>query len=220
MNEFDSTLPLDEIDLLSGRIAIYGGTFDPVQLAHLEVAKRALASFKLDAIIFIPTNQNPLKESAPTASYQHRLKMLLIATASEKNFYVSDLERSKEQEPSYTIHTVEYFRSKLKPECELFFLTGSDTLPNLSRWYLLDRLFELLDGCLVVERDDFCLDNLSKSSLPDRILKKIIREPTKQATNPISATKVRELLSTNRAKAKSFLPVEVFDYIKGQDLYI
>ena len=67
-------------------IALYGGSFDPVHGAHLEVAWTALKSCDIDAVIFIPTAQSPLKKNAAIASDADRVEMLRLATAEESRF--------------------------------------------------------------------------------------------------------------------------------------
>src|SRR5690606_7723183 len=131
---------------ISGRIALYGGTFDPVQRAHLEVARRACESFDLSELIFIPANQNPLKSHSPGASNSDRLQMLDLAIGAEARFYVSDLEISRQQGPSYTVETVHYFKQHLTSASKLYFLCGSDNLPRLHQWHRIEEIFSILDG--------------------------------------------------------------------------
>ena len=69
-------------------IALYGGSFDPVHGAHLEVAWTALENCDLNAVIFIPTAQSPLKKNASMAADTDRVEMLRLDTAEESRIEV------------------------------------------------------------------------------------------------------------------------------------
>jgi len=205
---------------LRGAVALYGGTFDPVQKAHIEIARRALSSFGLSSIIFVPAKQNPLKESRPYASDSQRLEMLRLATKGDRHLLASDYELVQPTTPSYTINTVKYFRSTLNKSCKLSFLCGSDVLSNLHNWKDLNLLFELLDGFLVVERSEFSLDQIASLNLSQKIQEKLTTEQTRHAPIEITATKVRDLIINKRPEAKELLPQEVYDYIQKHKLYL
>ncbi|TMP92822.1 MAG: hypothetical protein E6L08_07375 [Verrucomicrobia bacterium] len=68
------------------RIAIYGGTFDPVHHAHLILAREAIETLRLQKVIFVPAAVSPFKKSAPVASGEIRLSMLRAATKDEIGF--------------------------------------------------------------------------------------------------------------------------------------
>jgi len=91
-------------------IALYGGSFDPVHGAHLEVAWTALENCDLDTVIFIPTAQSPLKKNAAMAADTDRVEMLRLATAEESRFEVDtcELERGG---TSYTVDTVKAYQT-------------------------------------------------------------------------------------------------------------
>src|SRR4028119_1977450 len=88
------------------RIALYGGTFDPVHNAHLAVACELLKLFALDEVLFIPAHVAPHKRrSVPPASPWHRYAMLALATQSEARFCVSTVELDEPERP-YTVDTI------------------------------------------------------------------------------------------------------------------
>ena len=68
------------------KIAIYGGTFDPIHLAHLILAREAIETLDLDKVILVPAAISPLKKSAPVASGEVRLEMLQAAIKGEPKF--------------------------------------------------------------------------------------------------------------------------------------
>jgi nicotinate-nucleotide adenylyltransferase len=120
------------------RIGIYGGTFDPIHVGHLAIARAALEGGKLDRVIFVPARQSPLKTEAPGASAEDRLAMLEAAVKDEPRFVVSRVELEREG-PSYTVDTLEALAS----EGELYLILGSDALAELARWRSPDRVRQL-----------------------------------------------------------------------------
>lgn len=131
--------PLSHPSHLRERIAMFGGSFDPVHHGHLLLAQDALETLHLDRLIFVPARINPHKqEAAPRASGADRLHMLHLATQEEPRFSVDPLELEREG-PSYTVDTLATFRSRW-PGAELFLLLGEDNLPQLHTWHQIDTL--------------------------------------------------------------------------------
>jgi nicotinate-nucleotide adenylyltransferase len=114
------------------KIAIYGGTFDPVHDAHLILAREAIETLGLDKVILVPAAISPLKKTAPVASGEIRLAMLQAAIKGEPKFEVNECELRRPP-PSYTIDTVEEIRAR---ECQasIFCLIGEDNVEQLPRW--------------------------------------------------------------------------------------
>jgi nicotinate-nucleotide adenylyltransferase len=125
------------------RIAIFGGSFDPVHHGHLLLAQDALTELGLDLLVFVPAGVNPHKmQTAPQASGEARLEMLQLATREEARFLVDPLELERDG-PSFTVDTVETFRRRW-PEAELFLLLGEDNLPKLHTWHRFESLQNLV----------------------------------------------------------------------------
>ncbi len=200
------------------RIALFGGSFDPVQEAHIFVAQKAMEAFRLDKVIFIPARQNPLKNDAPGASAEQRLDMLKLALSEESAFEVSDLELQAEAELSYTVDTVESFR-KLYPEATLFFLIGSDNLDTLHQWKSLELLFSLLDGVIVVSRHREDRKKLELNEQLSGAQKEKLREGFLDIEPvELSSTEIREALASKAFNGEG-LPKKVFEYIQEKSLY-
>ncbi|PYI79958.1 MAG: nicotinate (nicotinamide) nucleotide adenylyltransferase [Verrucomicrobia bacterium] len=115
------------------KIAIYGGTFDPVHHAHLILARDAIETLGLDKVILVPAAISPLKKAAPVAAGEVRLAMLKAAIKGEPEFEVDECELLR-QPPSYTIDTVEKIRRR---ECDaaIYCLIGEDNVEQLPRWH-------------------------------------------------------------------------------------
>ena len=88
------------------KIAIYGGTFDPIHNAHLILAREAIETLDLEKVILVPASISPLKKAAPIASGEVRLEMLLAAIKGETKFDVNECELLGPT-PSYSIERVE-----------------------------------------------------------------------------------------------------------------
>lgn len=114
------------------RLGIFGGTFDPFHRAHLAVATEAAARFQLDRVLIVPAARPPHKGGITQASYEHRVRMAELATASDPRFQVSRIEETAER--SYSIDTIEKVRASIAPGDELFFIIGADAFAELTTW--------------------------------------------------------------------------------------
>lgn len=119
------------------RIAVFGGTFDPVHLGHMAVAKCCAKQANLDRIIFVPNGNPPHKDSGEYADGFHRYNMLRLATEFQPHYEVSDYELDGERH--YTYETMEHFK-KLYPECEVMFIVGADSLDYIDKWHRGEEL--------------------------------------------------------------------------------
>ncbi len=114
------------------RLGLYGGSFDPVHLGHLLVARAAMEELALDRIAFIPAARSPFKPDAIPAGAELRLRWLRIALAGWTNADVDDLE-IRRTGTSYSIDTVREFGTRW-PVAELFWLIGADHVETLPQW--------------------------------------------------------------------------------------
>ena len=114
------------------KLAIFGGTFDPIHEAHLAVAREAAGRFHLERVLFIPAAHPPHKAGATQAPYLDRLRMTELACQSDPRFEASALEAGALR--SYSIDTIEKLRASLAPEDELFFIVGADAFSDIRTW--------------------------------------------------------------------------------------
>ncbi len=116
-----------------------GGTFDPIHHGHLVAASEVAQSFELDEVVFVPTGQPWMKTGVSPA--EDRYLMTVIATASNPRFTVSrvDIDRGG---PTYTIDTLRDLRA-LRPDAELFFISGADAVAQIMEWKDIDELWGL-----------------------------------------------------------------------------
>jgi nicotinate-nucleotide adenylyltransferase len=169
------------------KTAIFGGSFDPVHLGHVEIVKKALKSLDIDKLIIMPNFLNPLKHSF-SAPPQLRLNWLKKVFKNFKNVEISDFEISKNR-PVYSIETVEYF----KPD---YFIIGSDNLHTLDKWKNIEKLKNMVEFVVATR------GNFDKSLLKKYNITKII-----EINIPISSTEIRNCKF-------EYLPKEIENEIK------
>jgi nicotinate-nucleotide adenylyltransferase len=114
------------------RLALFGGTFDPIHNGHLAMAREAIGRCGLDRVLFIPANRPPHKASGTHATYEDRFRMVELACAVEPGFEASRLEEGTVR--SYSIDTIEKVRASLHSGDELEFLIGADAFAEIESW--------------------------------------------------------------------------------------
>lgn len=123
------------------RICLFGGTFDPIHTAHLQIAEAAQKRLALDEILFIPAANPPHKDGTNLTSFEHRFRMVEIACRPYPAFVPSRLEESAAR--SYTISTLERFREQMVESDDLYFLIGSDAFADLETWHRWREVLQL-----------------------------------------------------------------------------
>ena len=114
------------------KLAIFGGTFDPIHEAHLAVARRAADRFQLDRVLFVPASHPPHKAGITHAPYDARVRMAELACQGEPRFEVSRLEEGVQR--SYSIDTIEKLQARIAPADDLFFIIGADAFAEIRTW--------------------------------------------------------------------------------------
>lgn len=194
------------------KIGILGGTFDPVHLEHITLAKSAIFELELDKLIIMPTFIPPHKNSLP-APAEDRLNMLKLAFKDIPEIEVSDYEILK-QGKSYTYQTVEYFKGKF--DCELYFIVGGDMLSNFRYWKYPDRI---LNACTLASfgREDFFTDYQAEHEYFKKTFNKdFVR--LKYTGKTASSTKLR-IYSQLKLPIDEFTHPAVAEYVKENGLY-
>jgi nicotinate-nucleotide adenylyltransferase len=121
------------------RIGILGGTFDPIHVGHLSMARHAKAQFDLDKVIFIPAFLSPHKKNADKiTSSEHRARMVSLALASEETMEMCDTE-IKRPRVSYTVDTLRELKKKY-PSDDFYLIMGQDSYEHFSSWHKPDEI--------------------------------------------------------------------------------
>jgi nicotinate-nucleotide adenylyltransferase len=125
------------------RIALYGGTFDPIHHGHLILARDALESLGLDRVVFIPAGLSPHKLDTLSAPMEVRREMVARALEDEPQFVLDDSELRREG-PSFSIDTVERYKAEY-PDATLYYLIGADNVAKLHTWRRIEDLRRLAE---------------------------------------------------------------------------
>jgi len=202
------------------RIGLFGGSFDPVHLGHLHVARAAQRAFGLDRIAFVPAAQPPHKPGRRLEAGAHRVRMLELALAGEPRWCVAELELARGG-TSYTIDTVRDLPQALgePADCEIFLLIGDDNLPGLPHWREARALLERVQP-IVVRRVGALADLLAplRAACGTELARKVERGYLDLEPVLSSSTALRgELADVQRQAAD--LPPAVLEYIRAHGLY-
>ena len=133
------------------RLGLFGGSFDPVHNGHLRLAACCREQARLDEVWFVPAAVQPFKQRGPVASDADRVAMLRLAIEGREGLRVSTIEIDRGG-VSYTVDTLRQIHAQ-RPDAELFFLMGADTLRDLPGWREPDEVLRLATP-LVVQRPD------------------------------------------------------------------
>ena len=120
------------------RVGLLGGSFDPVHLAHLALARCALDALHLDAIRWVPAGDPWQKRSRMPSPAADREAMLRLALDGEPRYAVErcELERAG---PSYTVDTVAELHAR-EPQTDWFLIVGQDQWARFDTWYRWQEL--------------------------------------------------------------------------------
>jgi len=219
------------------KTGLFGGTFDPIHYGHLRSACEVKEKFNFNRIFIIPAALPPHKKTKTVENSQHRLEMIRLATAGFSEFGVSDIELGRKG-PSYTIDTVEYFKSQCGGETRLFFIIGSDAFLELDTWKAYSDLLKLIPFVVMIRPDASCPDISVKEQhilnfLISRVSEKYVYHSEDDAflhpesppvfihrvtSLDISSTHIRRLIKGNRS-IRFLVPEAVEQYIKTKGLY-
>jgi nicotinate-nucleotide adenylyltransferase len=216
------------------RIAIYGGTFDPVHIGHLEIARRVSQLFAIDEFLFVPALAAPHKLDREVSSPLHRYAMLALATQTDPTLFVSTFEMDKPAR-QYTVDTLDHFRSESEADADLFFVLGADSWSEITTWREWERLLTMAN-LIVVTRPGV---EVSTAQVGPEVAERVVDLRGKANDGPakiesssrrifvtdavlldVSATQVRQAVRENRTEdLDKLVPLAVADYIRKYRLY-
>jgi nicotinate-nucleotide adenylyltransferase len=119
--------------VIRSRVAIFGGTFDPIHSAHLTVAREAVVQYGLSRVLFVVAANPPHKRGAVLTSYEDRYRMVELACQGIPEMEPSRLEEA--EEVSYSIQTIEKVKAIAGPESLVYFLIGADAFADIQTWH-------------------------------------------------------------------------------------
>ncbi len=213
-------------------IGLLGGSFDPIHVGHIALARAACIALKLDELHFVPAG-NPWQKSSLQTSPQHRVAMLNIALKLPQPegalFKLNTIEVERDG-PSYSIDTLtELVRSQTEPTRWVLIL-GSDQLRNLASWHRYNELLQF-GHIAVTQRESVSLQQLPplvETLVSEYGKDHLINEPFgslvffRMPPVAVSSTQLRMALKTNSpqtALVNNLMPAGVFKYIQEHQLY-
>jgi nicotinate-nucleotide adenylyltransferase len=223
---------------MAPRVGVLGGTFDPIHLGHLAVARQAADSLGLDRVLLLPSRTPPHRPVDPSASAFHRFAMVALSVSTDRRLAASDLELGRPG-TSYTADTLRALRATGLEGWQIFFLTGADAFAEIATWREYPAVLDLANF-VVCSRA-----RVTATALPDRlpdlaarmipVLSPGFEDPGFQhaiisnsaetrvflldcSTPDISSTGIRARARAGRSLA-GLVPPEVDDYIRRHGLY-
>jgi nicotinate-nucleotide adenylyltransferase len=220
------------------RIGLFGGTFNPIHLGHIQVIQEVKQGFGLDKIFIIPSALPPHKEPDGLVDAGDRIEMIRLAFLNHPDFSVSDVELNRSG-PSYTIDTVRHFKAILHEDAELFLILGLDAFLEIDTWKSYKDLFLLIPFIVMSRGTDGKNGRVfGRKTVGDYLKSKISEGYTLSASQSsyihkkkqpvyvfdvtpinISSTKIRKVIK-NRNPIKSLVPEVVEAFIKNKGLYL
>ena len=191
------------------KIAIMGGTFNPIHYGHLISAEEVYDGLGFDKVIFVPAARPPHKNHRDIIDPEHRYMMTVLATEDNPHFQVSRIELDRTG-PSYALDTIRQFQEHYGQEAEIAWIIGADTLIEFTIWKDFDVL---LDTCRFIATTR---PNYDLSQTPVHIYQRV--ELFEITAVDISATGIRRRIREGRT-IKYLAPKAVEEYIYTHKLY-
>ena len=186
------------------RLAIYGGTFDPIHNAHLAVAREAAARFDLDRVWLVPAERPPHKHGVTHAPYADRFAMVELACRGEAKLEASRLEQGTAS--SYSIDTIEKVRARLASGDTLFFVIGADAFAEIESWRRWRDVLRAVEF-IVVSRPGHRYE-VPLGATVHRL---------ETVDLPVSSSEIRQKLAAGDDRVE--VPAAVLAYIRARGLY-
>jgi len=209
---------------------LFGGTFDPIHLAHLRCAQEVMELFDLNRVVFIPASEPPHKTGKDISPFSHRFQMVSQAIETNAAFSVSDVE-SRRPGKSYSIETIQHFLDQYLKDIELYFILGLDSFYEIQSWKDWKNLLHLCHF-IIMTRPGYEARGLSGYLPPDVASKFVFKAGENGFRGPtgnciyfrevtfldISATDIRRRVREGRS-IQYLTPDEVRHYIEKHGLY-
>ncbi len=197
------------------RIAMFGGSFNPIHKAHIKLCEIFIKKENLTEVVLVPTNITPLKNNSEIISPVHRLNMCTLAAKDHPKIKVSDIE-IKRKGKSFTSDTLKELKNIYEDDTEFFLIVGADMFLTLDKWH--DFEYIMKNAVILASlRDDVSISDMQiayekykKYGCKARFYENTIED--------ISSTQVRQMIK-NGENTEDFLDRQVIKYIEDNKLY-
>ena len=172
------------------RVGIYGGTFAPPHVGHVEAAKAFMKQMRLDYLYVIPAAIPPHKQCDFIVDPIHRLAMCDLAFSGIDGVIVSDLELRRGG-VSYTVDTL---RELTAPDTRLFLFCGTDMFLTLDQWYQADEIFKLCYPIYIRRENDQLITNKILKKIGEytekynAVVRRVVTEPIELSSSRVRKT--------------------------------
>lgn len=196
-------------------MGVFGGTFDPLHVGHLQVADYAREEIGLDRVLFVPAARPWLKNRRPLANVQHRVAMVRHGIVGNEYFQLSEREVYRAG-PSYTVDTLAELKEDLGPRGELYLVVGMDALRGITEWHEARRLFDMATVVGMARQ--------GRKEVKGSVLEQVGEDSFKRTVSidgpsvGISSTEIRKRVANGRS-IRHMVPLGVEDYIYEKGLY-
>jgi len=225
------------------RIAFYGGSFDPLHIGHLAIARNITEIFELDTFYFIPAFHAPHKKDKKVSSAFCRYAMLALATNTDEKIKISTIELDAPEKP-YTFETQQKLLNHYGDSAEIFFVIGADSWNEITTWREWKKVLTQTNIIVVTRPDyeiifDHVTETIRENIIDLRVqsskfkvqsstqhLETLNLKPetkifiTDSVFIDVSATEIRQNIKEEKTDWRELVPEEVAKYIEKYNLYI
>jgi len=196
------------------KLAVMGGTFDPIHNGHIAIASAVLQEFSPRRVLFVPGGRPPHKPGYDVTNGEHRFKMTLSAVCENPAFDVSRMEIDRKG-PSYTVDTMAKLREICPPGAKIYFIIGADALMEILTWHGAEKLLGLCEF-IALHRPGYDFDEKYIEDLREKYgaIIHIFEGPLLQ----ISGTEIRKKFAEGQAVG-GLLPRVAEDHARENSLY-
>lgn len=210
------------------KIAVLGGSFNPIHIGHLALADDVCVSLGYDKVFFVPAFNPPHKEMNEASPPAVRAKMVELACSNDERFMLEMCEIERKG-TSYTFDTICFLEKKLHPDGKIGLIMGEDTASFFHLWFKADEISKKCN--LIIARrplmkkikgfentmcGKYADESFENGSDNERFTRGAIFLQNEML--PISSTEIRSRISRNES-FKYLVPMSVFEYITNENLY-